>query len=146
MALEPLPITEDKALHQTQPVISPFPVIGTNSLAMVDVTPEVPPAEEQRMQELERMLQEAQGRAEMMEREAYDKAYAAGEKAGMVLGSKRAEQSLEHMDGLLKQAEEQVSHLAEVCNDTVLDIAQAVIEHALGELGEQRYGMILAAV
>lgn len=145
MALTPLAITEDKALHQKVPS-SLYPVMGESSPALIEVSAPVLPAEEQRMQELERMLQEAQGRAEIMEREAYDKAYAAGEKAGMALGAKRAEQSLEHLDRLLEQAEEQVRNLSDTCNDTVLDIAQTVIEHVLGELGEQRYEMMFAAV
>jgi len=145
VALTPLPISEDKALHQKVPS-SLYPTFGNTSPAMIEVSAPVLPAEEQRMQELERMLQEAQGRAEIMEREAYDKAYAAGEKAGMALGAKRAEQSLEHLDKLLQKAEEQVLHLSNTCNDTVLDIAQAVIEHVLGELGEQRYELIFSAV
>ncbi len=142
MALAPLPITEDKSLHQAESS-SPYPVFGEGVMKGVSSALS---AEEQRMQELERMLQEAQGRAEMMEREAYDKAYAAGEKAGMALGAKRAEQSIENLDKLLQQAEEQVCNLSDACNDTVLDIAQAVIEKVLGELGEQRYEMMLAAV
>lgn len=145
MALAPLPITEDKALHQAAPS-SPYPVLGEPSPARAEMSSQVLPAEEQRMQELERMLQEAQGRAEVMEREAYDKAYATGEKAGMALGAKRAEQSIEHLDRLLQQAEEQVRNLSNACNDTVLDIAQKVIEHVLGELGEKRYEMMLVAV
>jgi len=145
MALAPLPIMEDKALHQ-EVSSSPYPVLGATPLAAIETSAPVSAGEEQRMQELERMLQEAQGRAEVMEREAYDKAYAAGEKAGMALGAKRAEQSLEHLDVLLQQAESQVRNLSDACNDTVLDIAQAVIEHVLGELGEQRYGMMLASV
>lgn len=145
MALTPLPITEDKALHQAVSS-SPYPVFGGHPPAIAGASVPVLPAEEQRMQELERMLQEAQGRAEIMEREAYDKAYAAGEKAGMALGAKRAEQSLEQLDRLLQQAEEQVRNLSDACNDTVLDIAQTVIEHVLNELGDQRYEMMLAAV
>ncbi len=145
MALAPLPITEDKSLHQAVSS-SPYPIFGESSPAMLEAPLSVLPAEEQRMQELERMLQEAQGRAEIMEREAYDKAYAAGEKAGMALGAKRAEQSLEHLDKLLQQAEEQVRNLSDACNDTVLDIAQTVIEHVLGELGDQYYEMMLVAV
>lgn len=145
MALAPLPVTEDKALHQKVPS-SIYPVFGQSSPAMIEMSSPVLPAEEQRMQELERMLQEAQGRAEIMEREAYDKAYAAGEKAGMALGAKRAEQRLEHLDKLLQQAEEQVRNLSNTCNDTVLDIAQAVMEHVLGELGEQRYELMVTAV
>jgi len=145
MALAPLPIMEDKALHQ-EVLPSPYPILGAVPLAAIEASTPVSVGEEQRMQELERMLQEAQGRAEIMEREAYDKAYAAGEKAGMALGAKRAEQSLEHLDVLLQQAESQVRCLSDACNDTVLDIAQAVIEHVLGELGEQRYKMMLASV
>jgi len=145
VSLTPLPIMEDKELHQKVPS-SLFPVFGEPAAAVVEVEAPVLPAEEQRMQELERMLQEAQGRAEIMEREAYDKAYAAGEKAGMALGAKRAEQHLEHLNKLLQQAEEHVQSLSDTCNDTVLDISQAVLEHVLGELGEQRYEMLLAAV
>ncbi|MES0371706.1 MAG: hypothetical protein ABUK11_05450, partial [Mariprofundaceae bacterium] len=95
--LEPLPF--EKIEGTATPVAaSPFPAlksglpnpIGVSAADIVGGT--AAGAEVQRMDQLEKMLQEAQGRTETVEREAYDKAYNAGEKAGLVLGGKRAEQ------------------------------------------------------
>jgi len=148
MALTPLPILEDTTAHE-KISHSPFPPLG-----MMPMPAEIPPttavaatsAEELRMQELERMLQEAQGRAELMEREAYDKAYATGEKAGMALGEKRAEQTLESLALFVGQAEEKLKGLEEVCAEAALDIAQAVVQHVLGGMDEQRHAMLFSAV
>jgi len=45
--------------------------------------------EPDRMQQLEKMLAEKHDSQAAIERDAYDKAYAAGEKAGLALGRKR---------------------------------------------------------
>jgi len=95
-----------------------------------------PTAEEARMKELENMLNEAQSRAAVVEQEAYDKAYEAGEKAGLVLGEKRAEQMLESMGNIVSQAEKQLQQLQQDAGHAVVDIAHAVSEHVLGEFGD----------
>lgn len=98
------------------------------------------------MAQMERMLQEAQGRAESVEREAYDKAYAAGEKAGLALGEKRAEQILEAMQRSLKQAQSECLKMRQSCVDAVVDIAQSITEQLVGRLvDEDRQALLNAA-
>jgi len=85
--------------------------------------------ETDRMRELEQMLNEAQSHAQNIEREAYDKAYSAGEQAGMDLGSKRAEQINNNLTELLVQCEKSAKRLHEHMDEVVVDIADAVIRH-----------------
>jgi len=87
--------------------------------------------ETDRMRELEQMLSEAQERNKDLERETYDKAYAAGEQAGMELGRKRAEQMTRNIAGLLLQCEKSARRLHERMDEVVLDIADAVISHII---------------
>jgi len=89
-----------------------------------------------RMRQLEDMLNEAQGRAEMLERDTYDKAYQAGEQAGMDLGRKRAEQMLKTMQSLLKQCENNARQLQEKSDQVILDIAESVIRHIIDSMLE----------
>ena len=96
---------------------------------MVAASPEGEPAHQ-----MEKMLRDAQGRAEAVEREAYDKAYAAGEKAGLALGEKRAEQILESMEEMFHQAESESAQLGRSCVDAVVEIAQVVVEQLMGEI------------
>ena len=93
--------------------------------------------ETDRMRELEQMLNEAQSRSQDIEREAYDKAYAAGEQAGMDLGRKRAEQMTRNMEGLLMQCEKDVRQLHERIDEVVLDIADSVIRQILDKLVDE---------
>ena len=88
--------------------------------------------EKQRMDELEKMLSEAQSRAAVIEQEAYDKAYAAGEKSGLALGEKRAEQIIESMGLVLERAEQELLNLRQQSVDTVMDITTMVVEHVMG--------------
>lgn len=81
-----------------------------------------------RMQQLESMLKEVQGRAEIVEKEAYDKAYLAGEKAGMVLGQKRGEQILESLQETLQEAESSLDAIQHSFAEAALDVAQHVAE------------------
>lgn len=90
--------------------------------------------ETDRMRELEQMLNEAQSRSQDIEREAYDKAYAAGEQAGIDLGRKRAEQLTRNIEELLSQCEKSTRRLHERMDEAVLDIADAVIRHILDTL------------
>lgn len=94
------------------------------------------PTEESRLQELEHMLQEAQSRAAIVEQEAYDKAYAAGEKAGLALGEKRAEQTLDLMMHIVNQAEQELQHLQHQSLDLVLALASAVLKKMIGHHDE----------
>ncbi|MDX8395667.1 MAG: FliH/SctL family protein [Mariprofundaceae bacterium] len=145
MALTPLPVEtiESKILQPNKPL--PYPVFGESAAAVASAAMPAS-AEVQRMQQLEQMLQESQGRAETVEREAYDKAYAAGEKAGLALGEKRAEQILELLQQHLNQAEIQTQQLKDHCVDAVMDITQALTEHLVGEMmQEQRDTLFKAA-
>ncbi len=153
MALERLPVIKDAQLYQ-RPMGSPFLPLGEEEPmpAMDMVASEAPPVvpqvssdEERRMQELDRMLQEAQSRADMLERETYDKAYAAGEQSGFALGQKRAEQTLEQMTQLLSQAEMQLGSLDYMCREAVLDVAEAVVKQVLGGLEGEQHKLLLQA-
>ncbi|TLS68953.1 flagellar assembly protein [Mariprofundus erugo] len=90
-------------------------------------------ASENRMQQLERMLHEMQGRAETVEKEAYDKAYLAGEKAGMALGKKRGEQILEALENSLKDVEYDIAAIRNVFAEAALEVAGHIAEHIVGQ-------------
>jgi len=100
------------------------------------------PLETDRMKQLEQMLQEAQGRAGTIEKEAYDKAYQAGEKTGIDLGKKRAEQFMSSMEILLRQSEDELARMHEHINETVLEIADAVIHHVVGTMMDDHPGYL----
>ncbi len=89
--------------------------------------------EKQRLQELEKMLGEAQSRTAIVEQEAYDKAYAAGEKAGLALGQKRAEQYLQSMENVLKHAELELEKLQQASVHVVVDLAESISEKVMME-------------
>ncbi|MDX8387006.1 MAG: FliH/SctL family protein [Ghiorsea sp.] len=150
MKLLPLPTT--KILSQQPSGASGFPYPKMNAGISLDKqrkTPVLAPllggqesndtakqsgnAESQRMNELENMLSEAQSRTAVIEQEAYDKAYAAGEKSGLALGEKRAEQTVEAMETVLLHAEEELKQLQQQSIEAVVDIAQAVITHVMGD-------------
>jgi len=141
--LTALPTRHDASFHQESKA-SHLPDLKTSAKNASPML--VSGAEEKRMQELENMLKEAQNHAEVMEREAYDKAYAAGEKAGMALGEKRAEQILTSLKELLEQAESELQKLEEQSVDVVMDIAQVILMHVLGKPGEQQQDMLQAAI
>ncbi len=86
-----------------------------------------------RMQQLENMLKEVQGRAEIVEKEAYDKAYLAGEKAGMVLGRKRGEQILESLQETLKESESSLHNIQQSFAEAAMDVAKHIAESIVGE-------------
>lgn len=118
--------------QQDAPVLSPFLSSQSNN----ESAQQGNNSESQRMDELETMLSEAQNRTAVIEQEAYDKAYAAGEKSGLALGEKRAEQTVEAMQAVLEQAEEEMKQLQTQSVEAVVDIAQAVITHVMGDLNE----------
>jgi len=157
MALERLPTIQDDGLYQRSSA-APFLQFGVQTetapnaaeipsgIVTQDATQPALNAEQQRMQELDRMLQEAQSRADIAEREAYDKAYVAGEKSGMALGEKRAEQTLEQMNQVLKQAEMQLSSLDYMCREAILDISEAVVSQLLGDMNVSQHDLLKKAV
>jgi len=105
-------------------------------------SPAIIPPETDRMKQLEQMLHEAQGRAGIIEKEAYDKAYRAGEKTGIDLGKKRAEQFIASMETLLRQSEDELARMHGHINETVLEIADAVIHHVVGTMVEDHPGYL----
>ncbi len=87
-----------------------------------------------RMKQLESMLKEVQGRAEIVEKEAYDKAYLAGEKAGMVLGRKRGEQILESLQETLQEAESSLESIQQSFAEAAMDVAKHIAKTIVGDL------------
>ncbi|MBL4775051.1 MAG: flagellar assembly protein [Mariprofundus sp.] len=87
-----------------------------------------------RMQQLEGMLKEVQGRAEIIEKEAYDKAYLAGEKSGIVLGRKRGEQILEALQETLQETETSLAHIQQSFAEAALDVAKHIAESIVGDI------------
>ena len=110
------------------------------------VIPEPEPQQVQanRLEQLERMLAEKHAFDESKEREAYDKAYMAGEKAGLALGQKRAEQILEKMQLLQDQAVQQIDEIRAGMCEAVLDISAALAEWVVGEMTADERGRLLA--
>jgi len=127
MSLSPLSFPEAQA-PATQPLEQfPYTAIGDPQSALA-TDPNA-----NRMKQLESMLQEVQGRAEIIEKEAYDKAYLAGEKAGMVLGKKRGEQILESLQETLKEAEHHISTMQQAFAESAMDIASFIAEQIVTE-------------
>jgi len=160
MALEPLPTATMAKQNPQEKTLFPYadfnasvpandmssaaqfePQVGINAESQQHTQPMQPliqqptttlSEEKQRMDELEKMLSEAQSRAAVIEQEAYDKAYAAGEKSGLALGEKRAEQIIESMQLVLQHAEQELLNLQQQSVNTVMDITSTVIEYVMG--------------
>ncbi len=99
--------------------------------------------EPDRLRQLEQMLSGNQERAVEKEREAYDKAYAAGEKAGLALGNKRAEQILDQMQQILDAAKSQLDEIRRSACESIMDISGAVSTWLIGEITEDERGRLL---
>ena len=99
--------------------------------------------EPDRLRQLEKMLSENKERSAELEREAYDKAYAAGEKSGLALGSKRAEQIMLEMQKMLDASEAQMAEIHQTMSDAVVDIGGALCEWLVGEITESERGRLL---
>ncbi|PIP01886.1 MAG: flagellar assembly protein [Zetaproteobacteria bacterium CG12_big_fil_rev_8_21_14_0_65_54_13] len=135
--LKPLIFPADASLPRHQPPAFPFATAAQAQLSPNNLV-------ENRMQQLEQMLQEAQGRAEIVEKEAYDKAYLAGEKAGMALGRKRGEQILEALQTSLKGAESDITALRTSFADAAIDVARHIAEQIIGRALEQNDDSLFA--
>jgi len=123
-SITPIAFPEDPdAINQ---IASAFPYTS------IDASP-IGPSNSDRMQQLEGMLKEVQGRAEIIEKEAYDKAYLAGEKAGIVLGRKRGEQILESLQEILQEAETSLTHIQQSFAEAALDVAKHIAENIVAE-------------
>ena len=125
--ITPLSFPEDP--NASTQVASAFPYTS------IDAAP-ISPANNSsnRMQQLEGMLKEVQGRAEIIEKEAYDKAYLSGEKAGIVLGRKRGEQILEALQATLQETETSLAHIQQCFAEAALDVAKHIAESIVGDI------------
>jgi len=103
-------------------------------------------AEEQRLKELEKMLDEAQSRAAIVEQQAYDKAYAAGEKAGLTLGEKRAEQIIDTMLKVTQAAEQELQHLQHQSVAVVTTLTEKIVKKIVGHDKKDFQHMIEQAI
>jgi len=81
-----------------------------------------------RLEQLEAMLAEKESFNETLERESYDKAYLSGEKAGLALGQKRAEQILEKMQQMQEQTQQQLDEIKNTMCEAVIDISGRLAE------------------
>lgn len=147
--LEPLPTKlfdgELDDSHQFRDK-SPFPYRNFSPLLQQEepapgVEPEL---QVDRLEQLEKMLAEKHAFDANMEREAYDKAYMSGEKAGLALGQKRAEQILEKMQQLQEQTQRQLDEIRNSMCEAVLDISGALTQWLVGEMTAEDRSRLLA--
>ncbi len=142
MSLVPLP-TKEASVNVSKGSHSPYPEIGKvevkpqpKLIKQWDGKQQQNDSEKQRLTELENMLNEAQSCAAIVEQEAYDKAYVAGEKAGLDLGKKRAEQILKSMEKVLTEAEQELHKLQHKSVDVVMELTEAVTKEVIGQSPE----------
>lgn len=135
----PFPYPEIHAVSSTPAPQPMLPLLGSAVRKQGGI-------EEERMRELEKMLNEAQSRTAVIEQEAYDKAYAAGERAGLALGEKRAEQALALLQTIVEYAEEELENFKHESMNAVLDISKAIVEHTFGAYDENMAGVLEKAV
>ncbi|MDX8406757.1 MAG: FliH/SctL family protein [Mariprofundaceae bacterium] len=137
-SLTPLHFDEVPAAAQAE-VAFPFSAFG----AAADSSA---PAQSNRLEQLEKMLREAQGRAEIVEKEAYDKAYLAGEKAGMALGKRRGEQILGALQETLQHADRQLQDIQQSFAEAAIDLAEFIASQIIGEaLGDTPESLLAIA-
>ncbi len=132
---EALPVKEDDGAPKSD--LFPYRTIGS----------EVPPKAEEderpgqtdRLRLLEERLAKHQERATQIEQEAHEEAYAAGEKAGLELGGRRAEQILARMRQVLDDGSGQLNEIREHAYCAIMDISGAIAEWLVGEItGDDR--------
>jgi len=120
-SLKPLSFPQDASLEPQTAGAFPY----------ADQAPQ--PTQPDRMAQLEAMLKEVQGRAEIVEKEAYDKAYLAGEKAGMALGKKRGDQILDDLEHALQGTTRMLAAIKQAFSDAALDVGQYIAEQIIAE-------------
>jgi len=135
--LTPITFPEDQNTPKHSSSIFPYTSIDEDPVAHSSIN-------NNRMQQLENMLKEVQGRAEIVEKEAYDKAYLAGEKAGMVLGRKRGEQILESLQETLQEAESNLTTMQQSFAEAAIDVAQYLAEAIIGDVIQTDPAKLLA--
>jgi len=128
-ALIPLSFPEEENAFEHQKGVFPYATIGDHR----------DPGEQSavngihRMRQLEAMLKEVQGRAEIVEKEAYDKAYLAGEKAGMALGKRRGEQILETLQESLKDTGLSLTAIQQSFAEASMDVAGFIAKQIIAD-------------
>lgn len=139
--LDPLDI---KLVPKTQEK-APFPYKDFSS-QQVTKTPTKEPelSGASRLEQLETMLTEKQSFDANLERESYDKAYLSGEKAGLALGQKRAEQILEQMQQLQEQTQQQLDEIRDSMCEAVIDISGMLAEWLVGDITADDRARLLA--
>lgn len=110
---------------------TPFPYRDF-STCLPEEIPE--PSGTSRLKQLETMLAEKHAFDAHLEREAYDKAYLSGEKAGLALGQKRAEQILEKIQRLQEQTQLQLDEIKNTMCEAIIDISGALAEWLVGSI------------
>ncbi|MDQ6991878.1 MAG: FliH/SctL family protein [Mariprofundus sp.] len=134
-AFNPLTYPAGSAEEQVPPSHFPF-VPGAHTQNMETASTE------NRAQQLEKMLQEVQGRAEIVEKEAYDNAYLAGEKAGMTLGKRRGEQILDELQTSLNSMEVELTEIRDGFAEAAIDVAEHIAKQIVGETLADKAKMI----
>lgn len=131
-SLEPLAL---KLVSGTQEKTTPFPY-GDFSPQQPGKAPEKVSelSATGRLEQLETMLAEKHSFDANLEREAYDKAYLSGEKTGLALGQKRAEQILEKMQQLQEQTQQQLDEIRNTMCEAVIDISGMLAEWLVGDI------------
>jgi len=99
--------------------------------------------EPDRLRQLEKILSENKERSAELEREAYDKAYAAGEKTGLTLGGKRAEQILTQLQQMLDASESQMGEIHRTMCEPIVDISGAICKWLIGEITDSERSRLL---
>jgi len=112
------------------------------------ISPDAQPAnplvvQDDRLRLLEEKLSQHQKRAGEIEQEAYEKAYAEGEKVGLELGGKRAEQILAQMQQTLDDTTRQLAEIREHASDAIIDISGAIAEWIVGEITAKEHERLL---
>jgi len=120
--LEPLDLKQTMVAQKGGHQALILPLLGENSELRV----------ENRAGELERMMTELQDKAAVAEREAYNKAYQMGEKAGLELGKRRAEKILSELQELVEMFRANVNETCQQVDQQVISLANMVSRKLLG--------------
>ena len=99
---------------------------------------------------VEDILREAKEKADLLEREAYEKGFAQGEKDGLELGEKKALKQVERIESLLIEInslkQEIIEHYEKEILEIVFAIAQKVIHHQIRSDDKAIEGAVLGAM
>ena len=83
----------------------------------------------------ERVLKQAKERSLLIEKEAYEKGYAQGEKDGLELGQKRIDTMIHHLESVLREMERQRKELHRLYEgemlQLVISLSQKILRHEL---------------